>query len=82
MDAVAATDEAPAITYTASGEIADGTLIKSSMTLHYNDATNPIAIGDLVAVKLQREMTTDTYAAHALIYQLTVGYSSISFREY
>lgn len=59
MDAVAATNTST--TYTQSGAGTDGEQIETVLLLDFDDATNPLVVGDTAGFSCFRDFTADTY---------------------
>lgn len=63
--------------YTQSGAGADGATFIDSLTIDYDNASQPLAAGDCLFYLFYRHMTTDTYAGDAVVVSWRLGYNSI-----
>jgi hypothetical protein len=64
-------------TYTESSDPGtDKVEIRTSITLDYDHADQPLAAGDTVYLALSRDMTTDTYAADAVFQRFELQYQT------
>jgi hypothetical protein len=64
------------VTYTQSGGGTAGELIKSSITLTYNDGTNPLTVGDMIFVQFDRDVGTDSYDEIPVVFNWNLEYDA------
>ncbi len=70
------TEVVTSTTYTQSGAGTDKAEIRTAVALAYDSGDQPISAGDTVYVMLQRDKTTDTYAADAVLTRVEVQYNT------
>lgn len=66
-------------TYTQSGAGTDKELIEGQVTLDYDHADQPLTKGDLIGIKANRDMTTDSYAGDITIFKWEIAYTAYTF---
>lgn len=68
-------------TYTQSGAGTDGELQETTIVIDYDDATNPLALGDIVGFECFRDATADTYGTSEDVVFLLFGieYNATTF---
>lgn len=76
IDAVAASTATA--TYTQSGGGTAGEKIDTAISIAYDDATNPIVVGDSLFFQFDRDVTADTYGGKAVVFDWDVEYSANS----
>lgn len=74
IDAIAASTATA--TYTQSGTGTAGEEIETSITIPYNDATNPLVVGDTIFVQFNRDVTGDTYGGKGVVFDWDVVYDA------
>lgn len=69
-------------TYTQSGAGTDGELIEGGVVIDYDNVNQPLTAGDLMGIKVNRDMTTDTYASDIIIVKWEITYTSNSILKH
>lgn len=64
-------------TYTATGEQTDKECFESIIALPYTGGNQPIAAGDVIGIKFNRDITTDTYTGEVTVIRFEISYPSV-----
>lgn len=78
-DIDSATTTTSTTTYTQSGAGTQGEFIATSIVLAYNDANNPLTIGDTLYCKFSRDVTGeagDSFAGQAVVFKFELEYGA------
>lgn len=76
-DAVADT-----LTYTQSGAGTDLETHESTFTLDWDNATQPLTVGERALIQFSRAMTADSYTGDGCVEMFEISYTSDDFREH
>ena len=75
-DLTAGVSTTETVTYTQSGAGTDGELFKSRITFDYQDANNPLVVGEGVCIQFTRDVSGDTYGSGGVVLRWELVYSS------